>query len=142
MKVYVLTEGEYSDYHIEAVFADRAMAERFGEVRFGGAIRAYSPRVEERDVLTEMPTTQRAYYIRQNISVPGGPAGDPQEWHVERWSHETSEYAARIPERSEVTVGKCDGGVTVTVYAATQEAARKAFHDRVAHIMAEAEGVA
>ena len=29
MKVYVITEGEYSDYHIEKVFLDKAKAEEF-----------------------------------------------------------------------------------------------------------------
>lgn len=29
MKVWLVTDGSYSDYHVEAVFADRAKAERF-----------------------------------------------------------------------------------------------------------------
>jgi len=32
MKVYVVTQGEYSDYHIEKVFADRNKAEEYCEM--------------------------------------------------------------------------------------------------------------
>lgn len=33
MKVYVVTSGEYSDYHIDAVFIDRDLAYKYATVR-------------------------------------------------------------------------------------------------------------
>ena len=46
MKVYVVTEGDYSDYHIVGVTTEREMAEAYCEV---STDRWYKPRVETYD---------------------------------------------------------------------------------------------
>lgn len=52
MKIYVVTEGEYSDYHIEGVFLTKEAADKYVKVRYDG--RAYDPCVEEYDTIDEM----------------------------------------------------------------------------------------
>lgn len=46
MKIYVVTEGDYSDYHIVGVTTDRETAEAYCEVSTN---RWYEPKVEEYD---------------------------------------------------------------------------------------------
>lgn len=61
MKIYVVTDGEYSEYHIEAVFTDKAKAERYAEV--------YAAKVEEYDSDPEGPSVppgMRVYQLAMN----------------------------------------------------------------------------
>jgi len=55
MKVYVVTSGSYSDYHIEAVFARRAPAKVVAKDLVGN--------VEEYDVLDALPVRTTLYTV-------------------------------------------------------------------------------
>lgn len=75
MKVYVATSGEYSDYRIQHIFANREDAEAY----------AGSDDVTEWDVL-DHPVEQRAWYqliwspkIQDREHVPGYRMGNPYE---------------------------------------------------------------
>ena len=48
MKVYVITSGEYSDYGIDAVFTDKALAEEYAD-------RNPSRRIETYEANKEVP---------------------------------------------------------------------------------------
>lgn len=47
MKVYVVTDGDYSDYHIVAVYTDSALAEKYVSI--------YSGRIEKYDTDPDIP---------------------------------------------------------------------------------------
>lgn len=58
MKIYVVTDGEYSDYHIEAVFTDKAKAKWYADV--------HAANVEEYDsdpVGPSIPPGMRVYRL-------------------------------------------------------------------------------
>ena len=59
MSVYIVTEGEYSDYHVEAVFSTESAAEAYVKKRDGVDYRTY--RVEEYDM--DLPDTAVGYYF-------------------------------------------------------------------------------
>ena len=61
-KVYVVTEGEYSDYHIEAVSLDKEWAEAYAKRR-GGNVEEYTLE-EERRLCTTM---YEVIFIGQSI---------------------------------------------------------------------------
>ena len=54
MKVYIVTDGEYSDYHIEAVFTDEKKAKQYAAIHHCNSIEEYeadTPQIEgETDV--------------------------------------------------------------------------------------------
>ena len=41
MKVYIVTDGDYSDYHIEAVFTDKEKAEKYASLHCYDAVEEY-----------------------------------------------------------------------------------------------------
>lgn len=41
MKVYIITDGSYSDYHIEAAFSSKELAEQYIEITHAGDIEEY-----------------------------------------------------------------------------------------------------
>ena len=61
MKVYVITSGEYSDYGIDAVFTDKALAEEYAD-------RNPSRRIETYEANKEVPEPAevRWYYVNIN----------------------------------------------------------------------------
>ena len=64
MKVYLVTQGSYSDYHIDSVFLDRALAEE--RVEKMGRVEPYSydaAEIEEWDVSTDAGTLETRYFV-------------------------------------------------------------------------------
>jgi hypothetical protein len=55
-KLYAVTDGSYSDYHIEGLFDDKAKAEEFAEY--------YDYRVEEHDANPEAPEARNGFQYR------------------------------------------------------------------------------
>ena len=53
MKIYVVTEGEYSDYHIEGVFLTKETADKYVKLHYPDVKYAY-PNVEEYDTIDEL----------------------------------------------------------------------------------------
>jgi hypothetical protein len=65
MKVYIVTDGIYSDYHIEAVFTDKEKAEAFA------AIHTYN-NVEEWDADELLPEGKTDVYVFYRFQMCGG----------------------------------------------------------------------
>lgn len=57
--IYVLTAGEYSDYHIKGVFTDRALAEKAQKLVPDSSIEEYEP-----DVIPDHPPDHTAWGVR------------------------------------------------------------------------------
>lgn len=79
MKVYLVTDGEYSDYHVSAVFAERSAAKAFIKIDGG--------RIEVWDALSEVPA-QGQWYVIEEISTQKG-VGRRTELH---WPWESPSY--------------------------------------------------
>jgi len=90
-KVFLVSEGSYSDYRIVYVCEDRAVAERLSEIGTG----LDSRQVEEYDVTVELPTI-RHIYKRTGYLVagykPGWETGARQLPYSAHWS-EALQYA-------------------------------------------------
>ncbi len=61
MKIYVITSGEYSDYHIDAVFTDKALAEEYADRNPERRIETYEANKEVPE-----PAEVRWYYVNIN----------------------------------------------------------------------------
>ena len=55
MKVYIVTDGDYSDYHIVGVYTDKEKAEKYTST--------YSGRVEEHDTDPDIPYPPKGYKV-------------------------------------------------------------------------------
>ena len=69
MKVYVVTAGEYSDYHIERVFLDKDKAHRYSNVRYGMNVEEHDTDAEDKPI----PAFFQIQYCpeRNEISIIG-----------------------------------------------------------------------
>lgn len=74
-EVYIVTSGEYSDYRIEAVFTDKALAERHAE-RLSGS-------VETCALLTRKPVKRRVYSVAVNEAGEEVNRYEQLEWSYE-----------------------------------------------------------
>ena len=70
-KVYVITQGEYSDYHIEAVTLDRKVAKAIVE-RISGDQFSNGPRIQTYDLYDKDSSLEPITYYRLG---PYGPKG-------------------------------------------------------------------
>lgn len=123
-KVYVATDGEYSDYHIVAVFGNRELAEQFGEV-------------EEYEVYEEAPAKRSAWVIE---AIPAD-APEREYNHVAYpWDYAWATYSHGRPKVQVWEAGR--GRVSIRVSGGDREQVRKAFRDRRARLLAEREGLA
>lgn len=68
MKVYLVTSGSYSDYTVEAVFADREDAEKVVDAE-GGSLKDWF--VEEHDLIDH--PVEWTFVYRRGISYDGEP---------------------------------------------------------------------
>lgn len=62
MKVYIITSGEYSDYHIDAVFTDKALAEEYAD-------RDPERRIETYEANKEVPEPAEVRWYCVNINA-------------------------------------------------------------------------
>lgn len=112
-KVYVVTAGEYSDYHIECVTFDRKWAEARAK-RCGGLVEEYNPD-EERRLFTDMYRVSFTGFAMSCTKI------------VDKTS-------------TEEIYGDADG-VVVIVYAKDEEHAKKIAQDKRAEYLARVFGI-
>lgn len=75
--MYVVTDGEYSDYHVVCVYADEALANRHVEIEHRSAFASYC-RVEEYEVVETEPQGFDTHYRRVGLYFDGSVTVDMQ----------------------------------------------------------------
>lgn len=118
--VWAVSTGAYSDYSIEAVFTNEALARAHADELVG--------QVEEFALLDEAPTRFTVYSM-SNDTYQTKPGGEPHEWSYLEWS-----YNRRLYKRAEVNEWN-HGSVRVVGW--DQEAVRQAFRDRASRAAVE-----
>lgn len=126
MKVYVITEGEYSDYHIIGVAESREKAKRISNM-FEGSFSL--PNIEEYDTDFWVKDDRQAYCVRVNAE---GKISIGRLWH--------DEPIGIVTERRDWITGKIDG-YSVIVYAKDEKHAFKIAQDKIAEFKARKEGI-
>lgn len=125
-KVYVITSGEYSDYHICAVTLNQERAEKlkkfYDKVDYTGAF------VEEFETDEGLEKIESGYMPYRVLFTRGGDV-----YSV------AYEYSL---ERSDRVWEAFNGGVCVTVWAKDDQSAIKIAAERRAKYLAEKEGIA
>lgn len=122
MKVYVATEGSYSDYRILGVFSKRGDAEAVGEV-------------EEYDLWNRVPLVRTVYAMR---AFP--PDYEPVTLEVHRlqpWDYNYGNLATTKRPKYDLFPNR---GFQVS--GTNRPLVEKAFRDRRAQLVAEAQGIA
>lgn len=132
--VWAVTSGEYSDYRVRALF------EREGDAHSAMATGLGDDVAEFRLYSAGAKLPEKVGYWRAFVSVDRDGVPDSRgvvAYADEDWS---SNPAFRPPRRPRVTVNRVWGhGVTdLMAEALTEDAAKKALHDRVAKMRAEA----
>lgn len=123
MKVYLVSRGSYSDYSVQAIFTDPALAEAHRhEVDEANDI-------EEYELLDEAPTRLTVYSMANN-TYQG--RGVDHEWSYLAWSYNRGLY-----KRADVS----EGAWGLRVVGLDQKAVHKAYHDAKAKRQAVAEGL-
>jgi sirohydrochlorin ferrochelatase len=119
MKVYLATEGWYSDYRVLAVFTNRTDAEEVGES------------VEEFELYESRPVPQIVHVLE---SMPWNV--EPRYWRevVRPWDYR-AEWAVTRPRVDVWPHG-------MRAYGLDEKGVRKAFADRQAQRRGESEGIA
>ena len=131
MKIYVITEGCYSDYHIVGVATDREMAEKIRQRNNEDSIYDDATRIEEYDteVWEEMIRDDR--YIFKVWETPFGELVAYREnWDIEE----------KYSIRNKVDCNNNDK-LSVYVLAKSVQHARKIGSDMFAKYKAEKEGL-
>ena len=130
-KVFVVTSGEYSDYRIDAVFADRATAQAFcdrenvSRVGYGD-----HKEVEEWPLLAAVPEAYIGYHASATLE-PDGTLSDIRTFHQ------------RIIAGSGDSEGR-EGNTGRRIYVnyrRSEDEALKALRDHAAWVRARAAGV-
>ena len=122
MKIYVVTQGEYSDYHIEGVTLDRQKAERWVEL-YNDSVGKYHDDAQIEEYESDSFGANGLYL-----------------WQVDTDFGEVncSVFCGRGPEWNYID---CDGDFHVTVMAKDRDHALKAAFDKVAMLRAKREGI-
>jgi hypothetical protein len=126
-KVYIVTQGSYSDYRIERVFDDKALANEYVRVHteHGG----YDYGIEEYDVNASIPRIEIIYTVEVDENgdevCRRSSACDDPEWT----SHESSGDSYR---RDAVVRGESNRGYDVAL---------KIARDKLAEMKAQREGI-
>lgn len=123
MKIYIITQGEYSEYHIVGMTHDRQKAERW---------------VNEYNLGKEY-AFDRAEIEEYETDVFG--RGDLYQYSVKRECGEVSvDLLSDIDFKYEYFYSD-DGDFRLVVYAHDKEHAKKIAYDRIAKMKAEREGL-
>ena len=134
--IYIVTEGEYSAYHIAAAFSSRDAAERYAELEC--IHRGPYPSVEVGeyplyDTLPPLTITYTAVWLERHAGGTG-----IRVTKVASWGE-----GAQPPHRPEVTERDTyDGRRRISAVGDSEEAVRRSVADRVAAYLAHKEGVA
>ncbi len=116
MKIYAITKGKYSDYHICALTVDKDKAYRLREI--------YSDSYEEANV--------EEYYDGEGKDLQFFYLCDKEGNHARLWEY---------PEKEKVFVDNTGRMYAVGVYAKDKEHAEKKAHDMIAEYKARKEGI-
>ena len=131
-KVYVVTAGTYSDYHIEAVFEDKSLAEAHA-----AQLEGYdSGRVEDYTVTTEQPRKVMVY------AAASKDGEDLTFWSFDKWDYELYEVGLGGRKKVSIQQVKAPAGYFIRGWSLDHKAVRKAVADRRAEYLAKLEGVA
>ena len=135
MKVYVVTAGEYSDYHIIGVRLRREDAEKLA-LLFSGPRSYYEPEIEEYDTndFTELFYGLKQYYAYFNKKL------ELLECYTNNSDNTTLDDYFREGVR-EIQWICSSTKYVVQVYAKDKEHAEKIAKDRLAQFCAEKEGL-
>jgi len=129
MKVYLVTRGSYSDYSVQAVFADKALAEAHRLEL------SESNEVDEYEVVEHAPQRINIYNV-SNDTYHGNDVR--HEWSYPAWDYNRPNY-----KRVEVVEYNSRSGFhAVRVTGLDQKAVRKAYDDRMAQHKAQEAGIA
>lgn len=142
-KVYSLSDGEYSDYRVKALFPTRDLAERAVEAHEADPESwGYGSHIEEFWVYSEIPEKSTAYHLMADIWDDGtvGAEGLNVEQALP-WNH----LHGPPPKRPNVRyvrapIHKNKGG-RLEVYGSDEQSVRQAFGDNKARILAEQAGI-
>lgn len=150
MKVYIVTAGEYSDYHIDRVFTDQAAAEAYAALRRQSPI-SMGARVEEYDTDNRVPAQRTVYQCWQRLTGPNSIMSVcERSWAALEDEWEYGQDRPRIdvsPPTAEADVARPAfwrqkyQQVAVTATCLDRDLALKALHDRMAAIRAKAAGL-
>jgi len=130
MKVYVVTEGDYSDYHIEAIFLSYGQAVKYIELHSNEP--CYYRRIEQYDVNRLAPKTDRLMW---NVEYNGN------LWKTRRTEETTWDEPGLRSCRWLDDVYPYDE-FHMTVFAKDELHALKIARDVYAKMKAEKEGIA
>lgn len=131
MKVYVVTDGDYSDYRILACFENEDAASQFV------AIGQTSGRVEEYTLFDRVPA-RVDWWVIDTIHYEH--LGVPHERVLTEWEYEEPAFAGR--EYGYSRFAGLYGVPGRRVYGRDRERVRKVFYDNWHRERAEAEGIA
>jgi hypothetical protein len=138
MILYSLSNGEYSDYRVLALFETKELAEQAAATYLRWE-KYSSPHVEEFKVLTERP--EPIMLTRLSILVRAdGTTGDVREMQVTRWPWDADYTTETRVDASNASMNP--GGIFVEGTGSNRAHVEKAFYDRVARIKAEQWGIA
>ena len=151
MKIYLITAGSYSDYHIHAVFLTRELAQAYLDLSPSRHVNEFNE-IEEWEALDHLPrcavTFAASGFVcnREFLGARVVPAAGALT-HEKHWRYEVSEIDGPLPGRPHVTIQERDWGelprpVEITVRGADEGEVKQAFQDRVAQARAELAGVA
>lgn len=121
MKVYVVTEGEYSDYHIVAIFSNRKQAELKCAASYD-----YSIQIEEWEVDAEVLQGETAKAYQVFYSTNTGRISNVCGPHVVIKNSTSGKQGFHFSSNHTPAICKYE------VEAETEEQARKIFQDRYA----------
>ena len=141
MKVYVVTQGQYSDYRVDAIFPTRELAEAYMEHRKGveGNMADFNE-IEERNVWDRIPQRFTVYAASVAIRL-NGETDSLKEWSFTRWeSDEKGRPGRPVVDDLSATASAHWRGIRAT--GANPGEVKQAVLDRVARFRAEREGVA
>lgn len=127
MKVYVITQGSYSDYHICAVSLDKDEAERLARIYSDGRDEA---EVEEYD--TERPSSWREGQVPFIATFLDNGAPILSLWDSPR---------PFTPGIEEIQSEWGSPSISVRLYARDRETARKIAQDKRAEYLAQKAGI-
>jgi len=143
MKIYLITAGSYSDYHIHAVFLTRELAQAYLDPPHSPAKARAFNEIEEWEVLDRLPRCAVVYAACGLVGVEGFVG------YENHWEYLMSEIDGPLPGGPEVTVEKRSWVLRgfsclleITVRGADEAEVARAFQDRVAQARAELAGVA
>ena len=125
MKIYVITQGSYSDYHICAVTDDPDKAEVIADY-FGSTGWYVMPEIEEYDTDTLLPVVQGKIYFRVDFNNMG------YVTEVNEIKYDDYYHGEEIEEKNDGIFMKILTGYAVRVWADDEEHAAKIAEDKLA----------